>query len=156
MRLIDRTDWLSAMTELHADGFSYLDVLTGLDRGSDVEVLARVVDVSAGRLRAEVVTTLVPRVDPHLSSVAAGYPAAVWHERETAEMFDIVFDGHPDPRPLLRRTDLGAAPLLKSTVLAARVVTPWPGTSEGESGRRSTRRPQPLGVPANWLHGGDA
>ena len=104
MRVIDRADWLSVLTELHADGFSYLDVLTGLDRGSDVEVLAHVVDVSAGLLRAEVVTTLVPGVDAHVSSVAARYPAAAWHERETAEMFGVRFDGHPDPRLLLRRT----------------------------------------------------
>ena len=44
------------------------------------------------RIRLEV---SVSDADPHLPSVVATYPTADWHERETYDMFGIVFDGHP-------------------------------------------------------------
>ena len=39
-------------------------------------------------------------------SVAPLYPAADWHERETRDMFGIVFDGHPNLVPLLLPEDM--------------------------------------------------
>lgn len=36
-----------------------------------------------------------PDADPHIPSTCAVYPAHDWHERETYDMFGIVFDGHP-------------------------------------------------------------
>jgi NADH-quinone oxidoreductase subunit C len=44
------------------------------------------------RLRLE---TSCPDADPHLPSIVAVYPAADWHERETWDMFGIIYDGHP-------------------------------------------------------------
>lgn len=44
------------------------------------------------RLRVE---TTCPDADPHVPSVVGIYPAADWHERETWDMFGIIFDGHP-------------------------------------------------------------
>lgn len=44
------------------------------------------------RLRVEVTC---PDADPHVPSVCATYPSADWHERETWDMFGIVYDGHP-------------------------------------------------------------
>lgn len=44
------------------------------------------------RLRVE---TAVPQDNPHVPSVVAIYPAANWHERETWDMFGVIFDGHP-------------------------------------------------------------
>ena len=44
------------------------------------------------RLRVEV---SCPDDDPHVPSVVAIYPAADWHERETWDMFGVIFDGHP-------------------------------------------------------------
>jgi NADH-quinone oxidoreductase subunit C len=41
------------------------------------------------------------------------YRTAEWHERETAELFGIVFEGHPDPRRLLLPDDLEGFPLRK-------------------------------------------
>lgn len=35
---------------------------------------------------------------PHMPSVTGVWRTANWHERETYDMFGIVFDGHPDPR----------------------------------------------------------
>ncbi|MCU1594609.1 MAG: NADH-quinone oxidoreductase subunit [Frankiales bacterium] len=44
------------------------------------------------RLRVEAAVTLE---DPHLPSVCSVYPTADFQERETWDMFGIVFDGHP-------------------------------------------------------------
>jgi len=43
-------------------------------------------------LRVEVTC---PDSDPHIPSITSIFPANNWHERETYDMFGIVFDGHP-------------------------------------------------------------
>lgn len=54
------------------------------------------------RLRLEV---RVPDADPHVDSVVATYPMADWHERETWDMFGLVFDGHPGLTRILMPDD---------------------------------------------------
>src|SRR4029079_17883833 len=51
---------------------------------------------------------------PHVPSLVDLYPAADWHEREAAEMFGFVFDGHPNLKNLLLEEDLHIHPLLKA------------------------------------------
>ena len=36
-------------------------------------------------------------------------PAAVWYEREIQDMFGLIPDGHPDPRPLVLHEKIGRA-----------------------------------------------
>ena len=57
-------------------------------------------------------------MDAHVPTVSHIWQTANWHERETREMYGIVFDGHPDLRPLLTEEGLGYYPLLKSHPLA--------------------------------------
>lgn len=54
------------------------------------------------RLRVE---TSCPDSDPHVPSVVSIYPAADWHERETWDMFGVVFDGHPHLTRILMPDD---------------------------------------------------
>lgn len=54
------------------------------------------------RLRVEVTC---PESDPHVPSVVATYPAADWHERETWDMFGVIFDGHPHLTRILMPDD---------------------------------------------------
>jgi NADH-quinone oxidoreductase subunit C len=54
------------------------------------------------RLRVE---TAVPADDPHVPSVCSVYPTADFHERETWDMFGIVFDGHPGLTRILMPDD---------------------------------------------------
>ncbi|MBK8461698.1 MAG: NADH-quinone oxidoreductase subunit C [Nigerium sp.] len=54
------------------------------------------------RVRLEVTC---PDADPHIPSVCATYPAADWHERETWDMFGIVFDDHPSLTRILMPDD---------------------------------------------------
>ena len=154
---VDRGEWRSTLSDLAVSGATYLDFLTAVDRPADgvIEVVAHVAE--PGTWWHAVLRTRCDRADPHVDSVVEVHPGADWHERETHEMFGVVFDGHPDLRPLLLAEGLGLRPLRKDTVLAARVVRPWPGASDpadSSSERRgnpSRRRQPPPGVPSDWL-----
>ncbi|MCF7552993.1 MULTISPECIES: NADH-quinone oxidoreductase subunit C [Pseudonocardia] len=62
------------------------------------------------RIRLEV--ALDP-ADPHLPSVVSVYPTADWHERETWDMFGVVFDGHPALTRILMPDDWRGHPQRK-------------------------------------------
>ncbi len=55
----------------------------------------------------------IPRSHPVQSSIGKIFPGAVWHERETAEMFGIKFEGCPDTRNFLLPEDADFHPLRK-------------------------------------------
>jgi len=51
--------------------------------------------------------------DPHVPSVTPIYPTADWQERETYDMFGIVFDGHPALTRILMPDDWDGFPQRK-------------------------------------------
>ena len=51
--------------------------------------------------------------DAHVPSVVAVYPTADWHERETWDMFGVVFDGHPALTRILMPDDWPGHPQRK-------------------------------------------
>ncbi len=55
----------------------------------------------------------VPRSLPSQPSIGKIFPGAVWHERETSEMFGIQYKGCPDTRHLLLPEDAEFHPLCK-------------------------------------------
>ncbi|MBA9001373.1 MULTISPECIES: NADH-quinone oxidoreductase subunit C [Thermomonospora] len=149
---VPAVSWLAALdfarTELGCDYFDWLTAVDELEEG--FRVVAHVYSMQT-RLHL-LIRTLVSRRNPLLPSVTGVYRGAAWHERETYEMFGVVFDGHPDLRPLLLPDGFQGNPLRKDFVLAARVAKPWPGAKEpGESGGApSRRRVRPPGVPEDW------
>ena len=74
----------------------------------------------------------VDEADPHAESWVPVYAGADWHERETWEMFGIVFDGHPSLRHLYLPSEFEGHPLRKDFPLLAREVKPWPGLVDVE------------------------
>jgi NADH-quinone oxidoreductase subunit C len=62
------------------------------------------------RVRLEVSVTLE---DPHVPSLTALYPTADWQERETYDMFGIVYDGHPALTRILMPDDWDGHPQRK-------------------------------------------
>jgi NADH-quinone oxidoreductase subunit C len=62
------------------------------------------------RIRLE---TTAPDTDPHLPSLVPVYPTCDWHERETYDMFGIVFDGHPGLTRILMPDDWPGHPQRK-------------------------------------------
>ena len=59
------------------------------------------------------IKALVPETDPSIDSVVTIWNGANWHERETYDMFGIIFRGHPDLRRILLPEDWEGFPLRK-------------------------------------------
>ena len=83
--------------------FNMLADLCGVDRGPEEEPRFEVnyhlfSTTLHHRLRLKV---LLNDDDPHVESVTSVWRTANWHERETFDMFGVVFDNHPDLRRIL-------------------------------------------------------
>ena len=136
-------------------GLSYLDWLCGVDEeAGGFSILAHVLNPDT--MAHLLLRTRVTREDPRLTSIAAVHHGAAWHERETAEMYGVTFDGHPSPGPLLLPDCFEGHPLRKDFVLVSRVVKAWPGAKgPGENDatvvpRRRTLRPAGVPQPGEW------
>jgi NADH-quinone oxidoreductase subunit C len=88
------------------------------------------------RIRLEVALTAE---DPHVPSVTAVYPTADWHERETYDMFGIVFDGHPALTRILMPDDWDGFPQRKDYPLGGVPVEYHDATIPPPDTRRSYR-----------------
>ena len=88
--------------------------VSGVDYLGTVERLHAVYHLTSmtyrRRIRLEVSVTAE---DPHVPSVTSVYPTADWQERETWDMFGIVFDGHPALTRILMPDDWDGHPQRK-------------------------------------------
>jgi NADH-quinone oxidoreductase subunit C len=96
--------------------FDYLRCLSGVDWLTDLEAVYHFHSFKHGHSIA--IKVRFPVTDAHIPSVSHLWETANWHERETQELFGIIFDGHPDPRPLLTEEGLGYYIMRKSHPLA--------------------------------------
>ena len=148
---VTREQWVEAHRALkpHLPFFSWL---SAIDWANDravgeaaeapveerYEVLSRLSDVSDGA--AVILSTDLPKDAARLPTLVGVYGGANWHERETAEMFGIVFEGHPNTAHLYLPDGFEGHPLRKTFPLLSREVKPWPGTVdvEGMPGEANT------------------
>lgn len=147
--------WLPAVRRARDElGCGYFDFLSAVDEGDGFTVVCHVASVAPfGHLALQ---TRLPAEAPSVTSIGELYAGAAWHERETAEMFGIVFldgAGAAVERPgLLLPPGFEGHPLRKDHLLQSRQDRPWPGRLEpGESQqdeKPSRRRLRPPGVPA--------
>ena len=86
------------------------------------------------RVRLEV---SVPDADPHIPSVVSIYPTNDWHERETYDMFGLIFDGHPALTRILMPDDWPGHPQRKDYPLGGIPVEYKGGTIPPPDQRRS-------------------
>src|SRR4051794_26227926 len=86
------------------------------------------------RIRVEV---SCPDGDPHIPSIVATYPTNDWHERETFDMFGIVFDGHPALTRVLMPDDWPGHPQRKDYPLGGIPVEYKGGTIPPPDERRA-------------------
>ncbi len=64
-----------------------------MDAGRELHVVYELTSMTHNRhIRLEVA---IPDADPHVPSVVSVWPTADFQERETWDMFGVVFDGHP-------------------------------------------------------------
>lgn len=96
-------------------GFDMLADLCGADRGPEEEPRFEVnyhlfSTEHYGRLRLKV---LLSEDAPKVPTVTNIWKTADWHERETYDLFGVIFDGHPDLRRILLPSDFDGHALRK-------------------------------------------
>jgi NADH-quinone oxidoreductase subunit C len=73
-----------------------------------------VVHISSTKLHHRLrVKSYIPEDDCTCPSLVPVWPTANWHERETYDMFGIIYQGHPDLRRILMADDWEGWPLRK-------------------------------------------
>jgi NADH-quinone oxidoreductase subunit C len=114
--------------------FDFFDFLTGVDlRSKDggFDVITHL--YSTGNNQNVRIRVHCDADEPRCPTLTTLWPGASWHERETWELFGIVFDGHPHLVKLLLPEQFEGHPLRKDFVLMTREAKPWPGAvPEGE------------------------
>ena len=90
----------------------FLSVIAGIDTGERLGTATVVHGVESGVW--VVLRTWCSEADAHLPSLVDVWPGANWQERETYDMFGIVFDGHPDLRRIFLEETFPGHPLRKS------------------------------------------
>lgn len=98
-----------------AQGFDMLADLCGADLGPEedprFEVNYHLFSTKHfKRLRLKV---LLSEDEPNVETVTSVWRTADWHERETYDMFGVIFDGHPDLRRILLPSDFDGHALRK-------------------------------------------
>ncbi|MGH9883784.1 MAG: NADH-quinone oxidoreductase subunit C [Pyrinomonadaceae bacterium] len=126
----ERPDWIVEIVEAHSEitaivprehivevcshlktapqaNFDFLADICGADRGAEEEPRFEVnyhlfSTTRYHRLRLKV---LLNETDVHVPTVTGVWRTANWHERETFDLFGVIFDGHPDLRRILLPDD---------------------------------------------------
>jgi NADH-quinone oxidoreductase subunit C len=94
--------------------FELLSSLSGVDYPAQQERLHVAYHLTSMTYRRRLrVETSVSVEQPHVASVVPVYPTADAHERETWDMFGIVFDGHPGLTRILMPDDWDGHPQRK-------------------------------------------
>ena len=107
-------------TALYAYGFNCLQCQGAYDvgPGSDLVSFYHLIKMSDSADRPEEVRIKVflPRANPHVDSVYWIWKAADWQERESYDMYGIIYDGHPNLKRILMPEDWVGWPLRKDYI----------------------------------------
>jgi NAD(P)H-quinone oxidoreductase subunit J len=107
-------------TALYAYGFNYLQCQGAYDLGPGKELVSfyHLIKVSDNSDRPEEVRLKVflPRDNPKVPSVYWIWKAADWQERESFDMYGIIYEGHPNLKRILMPEDWIGWPLRKDYV----------------------------------------
>ncbi|MGH1396137.1 MAG: NAD(P)H-quinone oxidoreductase subunit J [Trichormus sp.] len=111
---------LPIATALYAYGFNYLQFQSGIDLGpgEDLVSVYHLVKVGDNADKPEEVRVKVflPRENPVVPSVYWIWKTADWQERESYDMFGIIYEGHPNLKRILMPEDWVGWPLRKDYI----------------------------------------
>lgn len=111
---------LPIATALYAYGFNYLQFQSGIDLGpgQDLVSVYHLVKVGDNADKPEEVRVKVflPRENPVVPSVYWIWKTADWQERESYDMFGIIYEGHPNLKRILMPEDWVGWPLRKDYI----------------------------------------
>lgn len=111
---------LPVATALYAYGFNYMQCQGGYDAGPGEDLVSfyHLIKLSDNAIAPEEVRVKVflSRENPVVPSVYWIWRTADWQERETFDMYGIVYQGHPNLKRLLMPEDWVGYPLRKDYV----------------------------------------
>lgn len=111
---------LPIATALYVNGFNYLQCQGGMDLGPGQNLISYYhlikVDDNANQPAEVRIKVFLPRDNPVVSSVYWIWKAADWQERETYDMYGIVYQGHPNLKRILMPEDWIGWPLRKDYI----------------------------------------
>lgn len=117
---IDREVTVPIATALYAYGFNCLQCQGAYDDGPGKELVSfyHLIKVSDDADRPEEVRfkVFVPREDPKMPSLYWVWRGADWPERESYDMFGILYEGHPNLKRILMPEDWVGWPLRKDYI----------------------------------------
>ena len=107
------------------------------DKGRELHAVYPLLSMTHNRrIRLEV---SAPDSDPHIPSLVEVWAGNNWHERETYDMFGIIFDGHPSLTRILMPDDWPGHPQRKDYPLGGIPVEYIGATTPAPDERRSYR-----------------
>ena len=117
---VDRDFLIPMSTALYAYGFNYMQCQCAYDQGPGQDLvsvyhLAELTD-NASKPEEVRVKVFVPREDPRVPSVYWIWKAADFQERESYDMYGIVYEGHPNLKRILMNEDWVGWPLRKDYI----------------------------------------
>ena len=140
---VDRDHLLPVLQTLRDEPALRFELCTGVsgvhypaDEGAELHAVYHLQSITHGgrRIRVEV---SCPDANPIIPSAVGIYPALTWHERETWDMFGIVFEGHPALTRILMPDDWPGHPQRKDYPLGGIPVEYKGGTVPPPDQRRS-------------------
>lgn len=111
---------LPIATALYAYGFNYLQCQCGIDTapGQDLVSMYHLIKLSdnADRPQEVRIKVFLPRENPRVPSVYWIWKTADWQERESYDMYGIIYEGHPNLKRILMPEDWVGYPLRKDYI----------------------------------------
>jgi NAD(P)H-quinone oxidoreductase subunit J len=117
---VDREFLIPMSTALYAYGFNYMQYQCAYDQGPGEDLvsvyhLTKLTD-NASHPEEVRVKVFIPREDPRVPSVYWIWKAADFQERESYDMYGIVYEGHPNLKRILMNEDWIGWPLRKDYI----------------------------------------
>ena len=117
---VDRDFLIPMSTALYAYGFNYMQCQCAYDQGPGEDLvsvyhLVKLTD-NASHPEEVRVKVFIPRDDPRVPSVYWIWKAADFQERESYDMYGIVYEGHPNLKRILMNEDWVGWPLRKDYI----------------------------------------
>ena len=117
---VDRDFLIPMSTALYAYGFNYMQCQCAYDQGPGQDLvsvyhLAKLTD-NASKPEEVRVKVFIPRDDPRVPSVYWIWKATDFQERESYDMYGIVYEGHPNLKRILMNEDWVGWPLRKDYI----------------------------------------
>jgi len=115
--MVSPASLVAVATRLHSDSGSYFDQLscvTGIDNGPEANTMEVIYHLYSIPFNVSLaLKVMLPRENPEVESLCSIWKSANWLERETYDMFGILFTNHPDMRRILMPADWEGYPLRK-------------------------------------------